>query len=296
MKHVKKLFPALLTLVLLTGCGRDRYTLETTLRLPTGDDIPQNVSPLPETSPAGTISAPALVTEGRVPTVDFELPTEILSWEEWDGSGPLVLLAELPEQDVALYGMREYPAGGNVVWLCWGDALAEFDWNFGAPPLTMPALWCFDADNDGQEEVVAVTCGGTGTGIYIEVLHMVGKNEDGKLTDHTFPVELWQDQLSELLDFAVISDTAYAVLGEEAVDITGQLPIAPEELNGLNTGAICRFGVGYPDSMDIYFNGSAGIRAEKIASNVYVADISAAVSYADGTFTLSDFHLHSFDD
>lgn len=209
------------------------------------------------------------------------------------GRHPLILLNDLPEQDVALYGVREYPTGGSVAWLRWGDALMGFDWIFGGPRMVMPALWCFDADNDGQEEVVAVTCGGTGTGVSIDVLHIVEKNENGILTDYSFPSELWQDRLSELLDFLVIGDTAYAVLGEERVDITCQLPIAPGELDGLNTSSTCRFGTGYPDSMDIHFSGSVGIHAEKIAGNVYVADISASVFYADGEFILSDFHLDS---
>lgn len=292
MKHLKKLFPALLALALLTGCGGDRYTLKTTIRVPTGDDAPV-------TSPAQPISAPAVVTEGREPTETFDLPAEVVDIREWAERSfrrddmPVGKLIELPEKEVALYGVGVYPAGGSVAWLRWGDALAEFDWTFGGPGMVRPALWCFDADSDGQEEVVAVTCGGTGTGVSIDILHIVEKNEDGDLTDYTFPAELWQDQLSELLDFTVISGTAYAILGEELVDITPQLPVAPEELDGLNTGLICRFDAEYPDSVDIDFDGSVGIDAEEIGGNVYVADISASVSYADGTFTLSNFHLDS---
>lgn len=291
MKHLKKLFPALLALALLTGCGGDYYTLETTISVPVGDDAPV-------TSPAQPISAPAVVTEGREPTEKFDLPAEVVDIDEWrDHSSrrddmPVGKLIELPGKDVALYGVGVYPAGGSVAWLRWGDSLAEFDWTFGGPSMVRPALRCFDADSDGQEEVVAVTCGGTGTGVSIDILHIVEKNEDGDLTDYTFPAELWQEQLSELLDFTAISGTAYAILGEELVDITRQLPVAPEELNGLNTGLICRFDVEYPDSVDIYFGGSVGIDAEKIAG-VYVAGISASVSYADGVFTLSNFHLDS---
>lgn len=292
MKHLKKLFPALLALALLTGCGGDRYTLKTTIRVPTGDDAPV-------TSPAQPISAPAVVTEGREPTETFDLPGGSRGHPRM-GRTLLPAGRYAGGQADRAAGERGGPVrrggvpGGRKRGLApLGDALAEFDWTFGGPSMVRPALWCFDADSDGQEEVVAVTCGGTGTGVSIDILHIVEKNEDGDLTDYTFPAELWQDQLSELLDFTVISGTAYAILGEELVDITPQLPVAPEELDGLNTGLICRFDAEYPDSVDIDFDGSVGIDAEEIGGNVYVADISASVSYADGTFTLSNFHLDS---
>lgn len=116
MKHLKKLFPALLALALLTGCGGDRYTLKTTIRVPTGDDAPV-------TSPAQPISAPAVVTEGREPTETFDLPAEVVDIREWAERSfrrddmPVGKLIELPEKEVALYGVGVYPAGGSVAWL-----------------------------------------------------------------------------------------------------------------------------------------------------------------------------------
>lgn len=264
---MKKLLPVLLALALLTGCGQGEYTLETTIRVPTGDDAPV-------TSPAQPISAPAVVKEGREPTEDFDLPAEIVDIREWGERSsrrddmPVGKLIELPEKDVALYAVRVYPAGGSVAWLRWGDALAEFDWTFGGPHMVMPDLQCFDVDNDGQEEVVAVTCGGTGTGVSIDVLHIVEENEEGILTDYIFPEELWGERMRSLL---------------------------PAEVKGLGTGAIagfdletCRDGCG-----DIRFCGSACLDADGY-NDCYVADLTASVTYEDGIFTLSDFHLDSF--
>lgn len=293
---MKKLLPVLLPLALLTGCGQGEYTLETTIRVPTGDDAPV-------TSPAQPISAPAVVKEGREPTEDFDLPAEIVDIREWGERSsrrddmPVGKLIELPEKDVALYAVRVYPAGGSVAWLRWGDALAEFDWTFGGPHMVMPDLQCFDVDNDGQEEVVAVTCGGTGTGVSIDVLHIVEENEEGILTDYIFPEELWGERMRSLLDTAAIDDRLYGVLGEELVDITRQLPagLLPAEVKGLGTGAIagfdletCRDGCG-----DIRFCGSACLDADGY-NDCYVADLTASVTYEDGIFTLSDFHLDSF--
>ena len=104
---------------------------------------------------------------------------------------------------------------------------------------------------------------------------------------------MWQEDLSSLLDTAVTADLTFAVLGEELVDITRQLPenLDPEVLRGLGTGSVARFDTDWPDSWGIRFNGSACLDADGYYY-WYVADISAYVSYVGGVFTLSDFHLN----
>ena len=195
------------------------------------------------------------------------------------------------EQDAAFYAVEE----DSSYWalLRWGGSLAEFDWSVGGPLSVEPRLWCRDVDGDGQEEIVLVNHVGSGTGVSIEELHIVEKNLDGTLTDYAFPEELWQEDLSSLLDTAVTADRTFAVLGEELVDITRQLPenLDPEVLRGLGTGSVARFDTDWPDSGGIRFNGSACLDADGYYY-WYVADISAYVSYAGGVFTLSDFHLN----
>lgn len=268
----------MLALMLLTGCGA--WETEAALSLP-------------KTVPAKPISAPAVVTEGRNPTKDYDLPTEVVRQLEWGErmGKPVAKLAELPEQDAAFYAVEE----DSSYWalLRWGGSLAEFDWSFGGPLIVEPRLWCRDVDGDGQEEIVLVNHVGSGTGVSIEELHIVEKNLDGTLTDYAFPEELWQEDLSSLLDTAVTADRTFAVLGEELVDITRQLPenLDPEVLRGLGTGSVARFDTDWPDSGGIRFNGSACLDADGYYY-WYVADISAYVSYAGGVFTLSDFHLN----
>lgn len=205
---MRRLPPVLLALMLLTGCGA--WETEAALSLP-------------KTVPAKPISAPAVVTEGRNPTKDYDLPTEVVRQLEWGErmGKPVAKLAELPEQDAAFYAVEE----DSSYWalLRWGGSLAEFDWSFGGPLIVEPRLWCRDVDGDGQEEIVLVNHVGSGTGVSIEELHIVEKNLDGTLTDYAFPEELWQEDLSSLLDTAVTADRTFAVLGEELVDITRQL-------------------------------------------------------------------------
>ena len=278
---MKRLLPALLALTLLSGCGAR-----------------ETASSLPETSPAQQISAPAVVTEGREPEEDDDLSAALDGFSEWMHNSTLDqnsvgLLAELPEQDVALYGARDH-RGDDRALLRWEDSLAEFDWNFGGPLIVEPRLWCWDVDDDGQDEVVLVNHIGAGTGVSVDELHIVEKQEDGTLTDYVFPEKLWEEQLTSLLGTEAISGRTFAVLGEELVDITRHLPegLEPEALRGLGTGSIARFEADCSDGTDIRFSGSVCLDADGYNS-WYVADISAYVSYAGGVFTLSDLHLNS---
>ena len=278
---MKRLLPALLALTLLAGCGAG-----------------ETASSLPETTPVQQISAPAVVTEGREPEEDYDVSTALDGFSEWmhnsDWSQNSVgLLAELPEQNVALYGVRDR-RGDDRALLRWEDSLAEFDWNFGGPLIVEPRLWCWDADDDGQDEVVLVNHVGSGTGVSIEELHIVEKNEDGTLADYAFPEELWRDQLSALLTLVKGNNRVWVSLGRELVDITSQLPenLEPETLRGLGTGNVAGFDTDWPRGADIRFSGSVCLDADGYNS-WYVADISAYVSYAGGVFTLSDLHLNS---
>ena len=278
---MKRLLPALLALTLLSGCGAR-----------------ETASSLPETSPAQQISAPAVVTEGREPEEDDDLSAALDGFSEWMHNSTLDqnsvgLLAELPEQDVALYGVRDH-RGDDRALLRWEDSLAEFDWNFGGPLIVEPRLWCWDVDDDGQDEVVLVNHVGSGTGVSIEELHIVEKNEDGTLADYAFPEELWRDQLSALLTLVKGNNRVWVSLGRELVDITSQLPenLDPETLRGLGTGNVAGFDTDWPRGADIRFSGSVCLDADGYNS-WYVADISAYVSYAGGVFTLSDLHLNS---
>lgn len=65
----------------------------------------------------------------------------------------MVLLAELPEQDAAFYGVKTED-GGEKALLRWDENLAEFDWGFVTPRNIEPRLWRFDADGDGQDELM----------------------------------------------------------------------------------------------------------------------------------------------
>ena len=162
-----------------------------------------------------------------------------------------------------------------------------------------PRLQCWDADGDGQEEVVLINLLGSGTGVSIEELHIVEKNQDGTLTDHCFPETLWRDALSGQLSVVTAEDRTYAVLGRELVDLTDVLAaenIAPGAVQGLTTGSQASFSA-WPHEEEpggsLRFQGAVMLEGEDIPYDWYAADLSASVSYQDGGFTLSEIHLDS---
>lgn len=283
MNLMKQLLPALLALALLTGCGNTE--------VPAGDtDAPS----LPETSPAGAVSAPAAVTDGRSPVKDYDLPTVVVRQMEWgvQNGKPVAMLAELPEQDAAFYAVED--DSGYWALLRWDGSLAEFDWEFATPQCVEPRMWCFDADNDKQDELIVDCYWASGTGVAIHELHIVEKNEDGTLTDHCLPRTMFDD-LSSAMRTEVVNGRAYAVLGTELVDITEHLPedVDLADMEGLIAGDIVYFEM-IPDSDwgRIRFLGSAWLDGIFPPTLGYVVDITANVAYKDGVFTLSGIHLN----
>ena len=290
---MRRLLPAVLACLLLAGCGGAGERAE-------GAVSEETVKTLPETVPAEPISAPAVVTEGQAPEKDYELPTEVMSIQSWVGDqaeppdAAVCLLAEVPEKEAALYLAEENSC--RTLLIRWEDSLAEFSWSLGGPLLVDPQFQCWDVDSDGQDEVIVINLIGSGTGVSVDELHIVEKGPDGVLTDNCFPAPLWQNDLSSLLSVAVTGNQIYAILGTEQVDITADT--AYEDVGTLQygTGSIANFSASPPAGESggaLSFRGAFLIAWAGHPSGAYVADITADISYENGIFTLSDFHLDS---
>ena len=326
---MKKAFLMALACLLLTGCSGAEEPPESAapeaIPQDTADTLPETApaetdeaaaeSPpepistapaesLPAAAPAGPLSAPAVVTVGQVPAEPYDLPTEVIGLRDWIGESrwnhdPVGLLAELPEQELSLYGVTKWLDSSAL--LRWGDSLAEFSWSFGGPLIVEPQLQCWDVDSDGQEEVVVINHIGSGTGASIDELHVVEKAPDGTLTDYCFPESLWQEDLSGLLSVASAGDRTYAVLGTERVDLTDEIQaqfpdLDPPRIEDATTGSWANFSTQSDtggNSGTLFFAGFAMLVGEEVPYDWYVADITAAISYENGIFTLSDFHLDS---
>lgn len=63
-----------------------------------------------------------------------------------------ILLAELPEKDISLYGYHE-DGGLTGAVLRIGDVHQYFDWNYMNESEILPEIFCGDIDGDGKEEI-----------------------------------------------------------------------------------------------------------------------------------------------
>ena len=271
---MKKAFLMVLACLLLAGCGA-----------PTG-----TTAKVPETAPEEPISAPAVVTEGRVPEEYDALPTEVVSLYDWQTSGePLALLAEIPEQEMALYGVADRDA--PHVLFRWGDTLAEFpDWVIYTPKSVTPELLALDLDGDGAAEPV-VSCFQGGNQVSRYALHVLQQSSD-TLTDCQLPESLYEEQLSALLTLSGSGETLTISLGSQSIEAALPEGVQAETLEHLWTGAFVSWSedggvLWLEDRPALYPENSA------LASVVSMAVLSARVFLSDGQFTLSDMTLQS---
>ncbi len=201
---MKRLFLAFLLLVFLSGCAAAPAEAPPakSAEVPAPEEAP---FALPETAEAEPVSAEAVVTEGRAPAKDYDLPPSP-PWDvygrqydmlRWSSGGVLSILAEA--RDAAFYALPYSEDANETALIRWGDSLAEFDWSFVTPRLFPPRMAALDLDGDGKEELAVLCYTGSGTGVSIYELHVLEKNPDGTLTDYAMPGSLWQEQLPSLM-------------------------------------------------------------------------------------------------
>ena len=284
---MRTLLPVLLALLLLTACGTDAKPAMEVLEVPAFS--------LPETADAEPVSAPAVVTEGRAPAEDYDLPPSLAAVQEhprynmerWASGGVIELLAEAPEADAAFYGLPYSQDAQETALIRWGDSLAEFDWYFATPRMFPPRMAAMDLDGDGENELAVLTYTGSGTGVSVYDLHVLEKNPDGTLTDYAMPGSLWQEQVPPLLRFVQTGGRNFLILGRELLEI--DTDYIPEDGTAPSTGWIADFRL-LPEERAVQLLGAVDLWK----TTNYVADYTANVGYRDGVFTLSQFHLQSF--
>lgn len=247
--------------------------------------------PLPEPRRLEPISSPAIVTKGRAPVEDYDLPPSPAdpryNADGWIHGGVVGFLVEAPESGAAFYAAPYQADGEGPALIRWGDSLAEFDWDFLTPRTILPRMDCFDADGDWEDELIVIYYTGSETGVSVEELHILEKGPDGTLTDYAFPEKLWQEEVPKLFGAAELGGRTFAMLGHELVEFS------QEGLEKPSSGMIAGFST--EDWSGLRFRGAFCLSPPDSAAPCCVAETSAAVLYRDGIFTLQDFHLYSYD-
>ena len=288
---MKKIFLLLLALALLTGCAAPAPAEPE----PLPDEPPavEKTASLPEPRRLKPISAQAIVTEGRVPAENYELPPSLAdpryNAEDWIHGGVVGFLAETPEGGAAFYAAPYQANAESPALIRWGNSLAEFDWDFLTPRTILPRMDCFDVDGDREDELIVICYTGSGTGVSVEELHILEKGPDGTLTDCAFPELLWQEEVPKLFSAAELNGRTFAILGHELVEFNHE----GLDLEKPSSGMIA--GLRTEDWGGLRFRGAFCLSPPDSAMPCYVAETSAQILYQDGIFTLQDFHLYSYD-
>lgn len=279
---MKRIFPLLLALAVLTACGGAPETAMEPAEVPAFS--------LPELEPAGAVSARAIRTTGSAMNITHPSTDPAQRKNGLDEISPAYrLIAELPEADAAFYAVDSPDLLGPQALLRWGDSIVKFDWDFAAPQAIPPRLGCFDIDGDGEDELIVVCFTGGGTEVSIEELHVIERFKDDSCIDYAFPQSLWQEEVPKLFDTAEINGRAFAILGHELVEFDGE----GLDLDTAASGLIAGFSI--EEWGGLRFRGAFCLTRPDSAVPHCVAYTSAEVLYENGVFTLRDFHLYSYE-
>ena len=154
------------------------------------------------------------------------LPNDPVLWYH-----DIVLIAELPEENIRLYGYNDAEWSGEGVAIDMGGDISYFDWIYTTPRAILPTCYW----NSGKKQLQVALKIYTGTGVAAEALHVLQYDDDNVPQDHVLELnELW-DMLDERIGFSMEEETgrlrlfdkenqeelALVDIGEDEAEITG---------------------------------------------------------------------------
>lgn len=184
MKRVVLIF--LLCAALLCGCGGHAAPAE---------------------APTASLQAGAVMGRSYVP--ESPLPREVTPMEQGvalTAQGVVWRVAETPDGRAALYRLSQ-----DTVLIEWDGDVAMFDgWNFETPRTIDPWMAVLDVSGTGTADTLVVDLyAGSGTGVSVEKLHLLTKDEHSAITDYPLPEALYTEELAR----QIVSDKKSLTLG-----------------------------------------------------------------------------------
>ncbi len=140
-----------------------------------------------------------------------ELPTEMLAEDlsTWDW---INLIAQLPEENVSLYGLSVNDDGTGVIFRK-DDKIYYYDWAWFTTQAKFPEIAALDIDDDDSDEIAISMYVDYNTNVSIEELHIVDF-ENGEPVDKCFSSDLIMEALDGKYDIRFETDE----LPEESTD------------------------------------------------------------------------------
>lgn len=217
--------------------------------------------------------------------------TKIADLEALD-KDKILLLAELPKEDIALYGLNNSWNKGVI--LRTGDQIQTFDWDYMTPQFVLPGMVLQDCDQDGKEELVINLTNMTGTEVSVGELHVLEQQADFSYKDYRFSHEDYMAQVEKLISYEYEEEKKQLRIFTEDGKKEEKLDLS-EQLNGYTFTGL-RYGdlVRYTLKDTIRMKMILGYGVEESAIPVYGEEechLEAAVEYQDGTFTLQDLKV-----
>ena len=281
---MKSLFPALLgALLLLSAC-----TGETAVSPSPSQSVPVS-SVQPSAVPPSSSETPEEPAWWEDISAD-DLPDTLSAAEDIEaGSGSLYRLAELADQDIALYGYGGDSDGAPCgVLLAQGDTFTPFDQVYlSAEHPMLPQLRWEDLDGDGSEELAVVYLVSNSAEGSVFELHVYQPQSDGSWNDCGLLSDYYVPLLGDLLSFSYdhVENTVTIAAGTEKISAWYDGPSEPDGLAPVGNLVFFR-------CEDGAYTAVFGLQiAAGDASPVDIGTLTARVAYDGKSLALTDFQL-----
>lgn len=161
------------------------------------------------------------------------------AWEDPDWQS-IVLLGEIPEADIAVYGYNDEDYLGRGVAIDVAGSVSYFDWYYTSPQTQIPEFYWKEEERQLQAAFRIYT----GTGASSQALHVLQVYDNGTMQDSRFELNDYLDLLQDRTGFTYDEDTGRLTMtdtasGEELATVT-----ADGKVTELEVGAISTFRLG----------------------------------------------------
>lgn len=159
----------------------------------------------PAEAPTASLQAGAVMGRSYVP--ESPLPREVTPMEQGVAlteQGVLWRAAETPDGRAALYRLN-----GDTVLIEWDGSVAMFDgWQFETPRTVDPWMAVLDVNGTHAADTLVVDLyRASGTGVSVEELHLLSRDDHGAITDYPLPEALYTEELTRQITVDVKANT-----------------------------------------------------------------------------------------